>query len=150
MRIQTWILSRHFLKNEPGKPIISRKTTDMFVTKMTTFQLLSEKPELWKTCIYHHRLTMSQCKIAFLIKSVLVLTNVSFLYYLQKCVNIWKISLTLVKQYFPNNQTGITVSWVGKRFIQSPSRPSNRTGNGHGYHFQSPYCNYLLRNYYYI
>ena len=62
---------------------------------MIKSELPKQKPEFWKISIHHSELdSLPELKKTFLIKWVLILTNVIFKKYcLIKCVNIWKICI---------------------------------------------------------
>lgn len=55
MGTQTWAFSSSLLKSEQSEPIISNKTTDVFVAG-DKMQNLKQKLEFGKTCIHHNEI----------------------------------------------------------------------------------------------
>lgn len=55
--IQTWVLVRHFLRNEQSEPVSLRKIVSAAKDGIQAFKL---KLEIWKTCICHLSMTASQ------------------------------------------------------------------------------------------
>ena len=80
-----------------------------FRKQLTVFEvndkiwIFKQKLEFQKTPIFHPELGSSAILLSFLMRLVVILMNVIFILY-NKCDNFWKMSITLVIQYFPNDQ----------------------------------------------
>ena len=74
--------------------VFQRKCLMVFVTNGKNWGL-KQKLKFWKTFISHHKLDSFLSLEEFLMRPVEILTSVIFfLYYITKCINIWKICIT--------------------------------------------------------
>lgn len=86
-----------------------------FFLQMMNFEL-SNKIRIPKSGIVLHKLDSFLYLTTLLMMSLVVmLTNVIFLYYTIKYVNIWKICIPQWDHYFPNDWGTVTKSCIGKK-----------------------------------
>lgn len=83
MVMQMWVFARHFLKINKVALLVMIKCE------------LSKNQKFGKLVLATRNLRAFQSLQNFLMRLVVILTNVIFLYYVMKSVNIWKIFITL-------------------------------------------------------
>lgn len=74
--------------------VISQEKNWQYLLPMKNLRFKGKNWNLGKLGSSAMCLTVPLCLKTFLMTSVLILTNVTFRYYVMKCVNIWKTSIT--------------------------------------------------------